>query len=461
MVYRPSAVHYRPFADAAHRNYKRKRLRPTLHQINADPPAPKTETPCVLAIGLFGRGPCNNGPSAERSGAPESPTGVARASFAEAPPDKRASSTRISWGFADETSSMTPTGLCGLPYPYRMKIVTGYIWGLWWWRTSRPGISVDDCACTVRSLDGCRDGMSLLKAAGIEDLRNIGIQRGIPRSVPVEVITNERVGHSSSACYVRHLGMGEVPSGALCPIGSGVYVFAPAQCVLQVASIITRRVSKEVDSRFAVVVMAKVSCEMCGQYSLKADDDIAKRPPLLTLGDLASVAISMRHSHGASLLTAAIPWVVENTRSPKETDLCLLLCLPAELGGYGLPKPRSNVDLDVRNVREGFFARWPACNVDLYWGQARLVVEYDSREYHEDIGQTKVEQDSARADALRDLGYTVVSIARNQLYSPPQFREKASEIAAALQMSLPPRTPDFEKANATLRMMLLRHDRWV
>lgn len=344
----------------------------------------------------------------------------------------------------------------------RMKIVLSHIWALWWWRTSDPTTRIADHLCAVRNLDDCKDGMGLLKAAGLETLRDRGIARGIPLDVPLDLVTNARVGHQSSSLCVRHQGSGEVPPGALSAIGDGTYVFTPCFCLLQIASIVTKRFSKTLNTSLCVVIIAELACELCGQYSLAADGKpLVKRQPLVTTGQIAQLALTMKGSYGVNLLWAALPWVVENLRSPKETDVFLLLCLPARLGGFGLPAPVSNYDIDVSNVRTGFFLTWRVCNVDFFWGFARLIVEYDSREHHEDQGQKKVERDKARADALRALGYTVVTIFHDDLYSPVRFRAKAEEIAAALGTCLPDMTDAFRAANTTLRQMLLLHDRWI
>lgn len=342
-----------------------------------------------------------------------------------------------------------------------MKIVCGYIWGLWWWRTSPPNTRVADQLCGVTSLEGCRDGASLLKAAGIDRLRKAGILRGIPRSIPLDLVVREQVGHQPSHQLVRHLtSREELPSGSLCKIDAGIYVLTPAYCILQVASIATRLASPETTPGFALVIVAKVACEMCGTYSL-SEKGLTERKPLTTVGELATLALSSAGSYGVRLLREAIPYIVPNTRSPKETDLALLLCLPEGLGGFALPRPLSNFELDVSRVRVGLFATWTTCTVDFYWPQARLVVEYDSWDFHDELGEGKTAQDDERANALRALGYTVVTIRRNDLYSRSRFRAKAEEIADALSCELPEQTAEFAKAHETLRMMLLRHDRWV
>lgn len=344
-----------------------------------------------------------------------------------------------------------------------MKVVCGYQWGIWWWRTSPPDTRIPDVICNVSRLEGCLGGMGVLKDAGLFRLRDMGIERGIPKAVSIDILVNKRVGHQSSNQVTRHLmTTTSVPPGALSCISKGVYVFTPAFCVLQVASIARRLVGDDVGKEFALVIVARVACEMCGSYSISnGKSGLVKRVPLMTVAELATLVIVLPAAKGVGLLRTAIPYIIPNTRSPKETDVFLLLCLPPRLGGFGLPRPQSNYAIDLRAVRAGFFANWPSCTVDFYWGQVRLIVEYDSRDYHDEQGEEKVRQDEERAQALRELGYVVVTVRRNDLYSARLFRAKVQEIADALMLELPAATPEFVRANETLRMMLLRHDRWV
>lgn len=345
-----------------------------------------------------------------------------------------------------------------------MKIVCGFTWGIWWWRTSAGNTRVADRLANLPSLDECVNDMALLKAAGIEGLRQKGIDRGIPGFVPLDLVSAVRAKHQSSNRYQRHLWSWDIPSGSVSLIASGVYVFTPCLCLLQVSAGIRKLLKGKLDERLLVVVIARLGCELCGQYSLAGDKgSTEKRLPLAATGDVArTIAWATANGvRGVSMLRAAFPWMLDNLRSPKETDLYLLLCLPSELGGFGLPLPRSNYDIDVREVKTGFFAHRTVCNVDFYWGQARLVVEYDSWEHHAGAGEKKVAADRQRADALRGLGYTVVTVERDDLYNAKRLRAKAQEIADALKTSLPPATSEFIGINNLLRNMLLRHDQWI
>lgn len=340
-----------------------------------------------------------------------------------------------------------------------MKMIFGYIWGLWWWRTSSPDTCVTDTLCCLHSLSGCRSEMGVLDAAGLKDMVSLGRDRGIPKSVAADILTTKRVGHESSRRCKRHQWKGVMPNGSLCQVGDGRYVFSPAMCLLQISGIIAREYGDELPAKFHVVIVAELACEICGQYSLTEKDGFALRSPLVGLDELAVLALGATGTYGAGLLRQALPYVIENLRSPKETDVFLLLCLPCEKGGFDLPRPLSNHDLDVNGVTAGFLAGWATCNVDFYWPQARLIVEYDSQTYHAD--DHKAQRDRERADALRALGYVVVSITHDDLYSDKRFRAKAEEIAQTLHEQLPEETEAFTEANKALRAMLLRHDRWI
>lgn len=343
-----------------------------------------------------------------------------------------------------------------------MIIVFGFGWGIWRWRTSDPGTRVADLLANVRSLDRCINDKALLKTAGIERIRKEGVEQGIPESVPLDLVSAVRAKHQSSKHYRRHLWSAGVPSGSLCRVGDGMYVFTPAYCLLQVAMGVTKTFKGHIDSRLYVVIVVQLGCELCGQYSLADNKDgFVKRVPLASTGDIARIVSAATGLHGSWALRSAFPWILDNLRSPAETNLYLLLCLPAQLGGFALPRPFSNYDIDVRRVSFGYFACWTVCNVDLFWPQARLIVEYDSRQHHEDAGDKKVEEDQRRAAALEELGYTVVTVRHDDLYNARRLRTKAEEMAQALKMELPPATGEFVEINNLLRGMLLRHDRWV
>lgn len=343
-----------------------------------------------------------------------------------------------------------------------MKIVFGHTWGIWWWRTAPSHTTVLDCVAGFRDTHDLTGNLGVLKAAGATDVLELGRSRGIPADVPLDVVVPPGETHRTTKTVLRHPSKTDYGPGTLCKIGNGMFVLTPEVCFCQVAGVIATTLKGRLDSRLHVVVLVRLGLELCGGYSLSVSKrGFVDRNPLTNVGRLVATALGLENSYGMGRVWEAMRWIADGSRSPKETDLYLVLCLPAELGGFAFPRPILNHVIDVRGVREGFFRRWETCTVDLYWAYARLVVEYDSKTNHEDLGEEKVTADAERADALKDLGYEVVTIRTADLYDDLRLREKAQDIATALHVELPVADGEFAEMHRKLVNMLLRHDRWV
>ena len=120
---------------------------------------------------------------------------------------------------------------------------------------------------------------------------------------------------------------------------------------------------------------------------------------------------ALRGSVGAN---AALKWVVDNSASPMETAVYLLLCLPKRLGGYGLPKPILNPKLII-STPDGTKERYP----DLYWIGASIDVEYNSDLSHS--GEWARYRDSKREVELTVANVRVLPLTRRQLMSVSEF----------------------------------------
>lgn len=344
-----------------------------------------------------------------------------------------------------------------------MKIVFGFVWGIWWWRTSEEVTRVSDCVCGIQDIEECTGNLGVLKVAGARELLELGWRRGIPAELPLDVVVLPGGTHRATKSVVRHASSGDIKPGTLCKIGHGQFVFTPEVCFCQIAGIIATQLKGRIDQRFLVVVIARLGIELCGSYSLSTSSrGLLDRHPLTDVAHLVATAYDHDSRYGKSRTWQALRWVVDGSRSPKETDLYLIFCLPGTLGGFGLPRPELNHQIDVTHVTDGFFAEWKSpCTVDFYWAYARLVVEYDSKAYHDDLGSAKTSTDGERAAALRDLGYKVVTVRHDDLYDEKRLRAKAAEIARVLTVDLPTATGEFLELHRKLINMLLRHDRWI
>ena len=82
---------------------------------------------------------------------------------------------------------------------------------------------------------------------------------------------------------------------------------------------------------------------LCGRFAVPADTGkLPARKPLTNVHDIRKhLKVSPRMS-GRKQASAVLPYIIENTRSPREVDVALFLSLPIRKGGFGLPRPAIN-----------------------------------------------------------------------------------------------------------------------
>lgn len=140
--------------------------------------------------------------------------------------------------------------------------------------------------------------------------------------------------------------------------------------------------------------------EICGTYarSPHPEGGFHKRP-----------ACDFAHNHGCGARRArqALGRVMAGSRSPMETVVTLLLTLPQELSGCGLPQLRLNLRVEIPPDLQVALGK-PYLVVCPCWPSLLLIVEYDSCDHHS--GAHEVDGDDARNEGLRNVGWMVRSV---------------------------------------------------
>ena len=96
---------------------------------------------------------------------------------------------------------------------------------------------------------------------------------------------------------------------------------------------------------------------------------------------------------------------------------------------------------------------------DFFWAVARLILEYDSDEFH--VGVEKIGLDSARRTQLQVEGYHVVTLTNYQLKHRAPYEDVLSELTRLLGIPAPTTlVPDFAEREAKLRREVLGLD-WI
>ena len=129
----------------------------------------------------------------------------------------------------------------------------------------------------------------------------------------------------------------------------------------------------------------------------------------------------------------------------------VLLGLPMMYGGYGLGIPRMNYEVKANPAAQALTGK--SCfRCDLCWPEAKLDVEYQSRESHS--GEEKRIEDSRRTNALASMGWTVVSVTNDELDSLVATDAIADRIRKHLGKRSQVRVANYHSRKLKLRRQL-------
>lgn len=132
---------------------------------------------------------------------------------------------------------------------------------------------------------------------------------------------------------------------------------------------------------------------------------------------------------GIAQATQASKFLLDNSDSPRESALALMLTLPRRLGGYALPRPLLNQRINIPRsssqlIRNDHF------RCDLLWPKEGLAIEYDSDLHH--VGAQKIAKDASRRDALALLGIQAITVTNKQFASMNEMDKVAHAVAKTL-----------------------------
>lgn len=270
-------------------------------------------------------------------------------------------------------------------------------------------------------------------------------------SKPLHVLSRSRSARTHARDMSAHVWSEPLPRGALLATGGrGVLVTSPEFTLLQLAgppypnaATRTRDPAWELDDPHAwahdrrAVDLALLMMEFTGTY--RRQPTRYGLPRLTSHNALTRFCGSAGGNRGITLMRRALGLQMDGSFSPMETAIALMLTLPADLGGYGLPKPILNVRLRGTELRHDTSSQREILP-DLYWPEREVVLEYDSREHHGEEGPSpmngeKLAHDAERANSLVAAGRHVIVVRRRQAMSLTRFDLVARQLAVLLGQS--------------------------
>ena len=110
-----------------------------------------------------------------------------------------------------------------------------------------------------------------------------------------------------------------------------------------------------------------------------------------------------------------------------ETFDAMALCLPYRLGGYGLRKPHLNYEVPLTE-RAARIAKQQRCFADICYPKIHLDIEHHGKYDHVSLEDRA--HDRARVNALKDMGFEVIELTKDQVNDLIAFEYIIQRIAS-------------------------------
>ncbi|MBQ9041231.1 MAG: hypothetical protein IJ111_00260 [Eggerthellaceae bacterium] len=224
-----------------------------------------------------------------------------------------------------------------------------------------------------------------------------------------------------SKTHQTHAWAGRIPKDSFCQFDVGVFLPSPQFIFLQAAS------------RLNLAQLIALGDELCGTYSFdksKARGLRQREVPLTSVHVLDAYLSYAKGCRGYNRAKRALGHIVDGSASPAETRDEMELCLPHKLGGYALEKPKMNEQI-ILSRQASVVAKKTFCRADLLWKRDSpndsTIIEHQGEFDH--MESNRFNDDRARVNALRLMGYEVIELTRSQVWDLRVFEEIALEIA--------------------------------
>lgn len=294
------------------------------------------------------------------------------------------------------------------------NLIVGYESALDYWRAVRAADIEPDLDPTSGKVIGAMP-LALAQCAA----------RGIAACCtepPLQIVVPDKHHRHNCPAIENRVFKGPLRSRQLTSIGSDISICnaEPLFCQLGVCT--------------PLIDLALIGFELCGSYGVlsNGDDTVAYGlQPLTTIADLKNYAEGAKalDIKGSGKALQALSLATDGSASPRESEIGTFLSLSRARGGAGLGGFVMNRSIKVppeMSVIVGSKTLKP----DFLWEQPKLVLEYDSDEFHLDA--TQKSRDEARRRVFENLGYTVKCLTSDILVDNAKLNAFISELESVV-----------------------------
>ncbi|WP_282209278.1 hypothetical protein [Parvibacter caecicola] len=256
-----------------------------------------------------------------------------------------------------------------------------------------------------------------------------------------QTLKQHRVSHPDLIC---HTVLASSIEDKFVEVEHGVFCLRPEETIRQLCQSLP-------------FVNALLACyELCGCYVLPVHPGhgsaVSGAKPVTSPTRISTYVNRPDKARGRRATLEVLRFVVPFAASPMESAIVIILVLPRRYGGYGLPLPQLNrqVNASMKNadgsIHKTFY-------LDAYWPDFKLAMEYDSDEFHFSSIQDAY-RDADRRIWLAKKGLDTVVLTKKQAHDLALLDRAASAIASKMGKRLRLTDPDYKAKRAALHAAL-------
>ena len=316
-----------------------------------------------------------------------------------------------------------------------------YIYGqsaLEYYRANRfPGTTPDESPAHLELKDAART------ISDMKSVRLYGLNIPEPSpDTPLHLLVPSKQHRGSSPKVSAHVLSQTLPEGSFIEGNEYVSISSPEFLFLQMAR------------ELSLSELVALGMELCGTYRL-ACEEYPTRFDCMVLTNRMKLALYIRRADGlpgVKRARLALQHIAEESASPMETVVYLLLCLPRRLGGYAFPQPILNSEIKFTASGKKFTVR-RSSYPDLCWQSKKVDLEYQGGE-HEKADRRA--EDIMRRKALERMGYIVLELSYAEVTNIDLFHANVRKLAKLLGIRLRSSGEgNFREREKALRSILL------
>lgn len=262
------------------------------------------------------------------------------------------------------------------------------------------------------------------------------------------LVSDERNAHVMKSVALHRCNTA-YPSWSFRQINRDTFVASPELCFLEAATYLP----------FEALVL--YGMELCGTYARISNEETRyKRKPLTSKQKIAAYLDKSKRAYGAKKAKKACRYILDGSASPRESVLAFVMMYPHCLGGFGMPAPLLNHEIQVNLPSKVHFGEKQILHGDIVWREANLIVEYDGSQHGIEDNHVS---DKKRDHLMLEAGYDVVRFTDKSIRSGTELERLARTInrKAGLNRRKESLRWDFEKSKLLSELLFRSDPPWL